>query len=139
MTATLIVFTIVVVAIALLMYTTRKRMQNIPLVENHPDIIVLTDKNFQHQLKDKIVLVDFWASWCTPCRLMAPILNELAAEVDGNVYIGKLDVETNQLTARKYHVRSIPTLILFKNNVEVKRFIGVKSKDFLLQQIKNLM
>ncbi|HBS85634.1 MAG: thioredoxin [Bacteroidetes bacterium GWF2_38_335] len=106
------------------------------MVDDHKDIITLTDKNFSAQLKNKIVLVDFWAAWCGPCRMMAPVLNQLAGELDGNAKIGKLNVEEFGSVSQKYKVRGIPTMILFKDGKEVKRFVGVKSKDFLLAQIK---
>ncbi len=114
----------------------RIKMRKAPMVDDHKDIITLTDKNFSAQLKNKIVLVDFWAAWCGPCRMMAPVLNQLAGELDGNAKIGKLNVEEFGSVSQKYKVRGIPTMILFKDGKEVKRFVGVKSKDFLLAQIK---
>ncbi len=114
----------------------KAKMKNIPLVADHEKILTLTDKNFQQQTKNKLVLVDFWASWCAPCRMMAPVLNEVATELSGNTLVGKVNVEQYQSLAQKFKVRGIPTLILFKNGAEVNRFVGVKSKDFLLQQIQ---
>jgi len=69
--------------------------------------------------------------------MMAPVLNEVASELSDNLYVGKVDIEEYQSLAQKYKVRSIPTLILFKNGLEINRFVGVKAKDFLIQQIKN--
>jgi thioredoxin 1 len=112
-------------------------MKNIPLVADNEMILTLTDKNFQHQTKNKLVLIDFWASWCAPCRMMAPVLNEVATELDGDSHLGKVNIEQYQSLAQKFQVRNIPTLILLKNGVEINRFIGIKSKEFLLQQIKN--
>lgn len=80
-------------------------------------------------------MVDFWASWCVPCKAMAPVLNELAEELDEKVKICKLNVDENQQLAVKYAVRSIPTLILFRNGKEIDRFVGVKSKSFLTGKI----
>ena len=96
----------------------------------------LTDQNFQNQIKTGVVLVDFWAEWCMPCKMMAPILNSTAEELNGNASIGKLNIELYQGLATKYRVMSIPTLILFKNGVELNRYIGAKSKDFLLNEIQ---
>ncbi|HAQ65591.1 MAG TPA: thioredoxin [Bacteroidales bacterium] len=105
------------------------------MVEDHEKILTLTDKNFQQQTRNKIVLIDFWASWCAPCRMMAPVLNDVAKELNGNSLVGKVNIEQYQSLAQRFGVRSIPTLILLKNGIEVNRFVGVKSKDFLLQQI----
>ena len=105
------------------------------MVDDHKNVITLTDKNFQQQTKNRIVLVDFWASWCAPCRMMAPILNDVASELTGNAHVGKVNIEQYQSLAQRYKVRSIPTLILFKNGVEVNRFVGIKTKEFLLKEI----
>ncbi len=138
MKTTLIISLIIIGSFATLFLFGRAKMRSIPSVDNHNSILELTDKNFQFQTKDKLVLVDFWASWCAPCRMMAPVLNEVAGELTEDSYVGKVDVEANQALAQKFQVRSIPTMILFKNGKEVSRFVGVKSKEFLLQQIKSI-
>jgi len=136
MQTALIITGIVIAVIGLLFFIARARMKNIPLVADHDKILTLTDKNFQHQTKNKVVLVDFWAAWCAPCRMMAPVLNEVAGELNGNAHVGKVNIEQYQSLAQQYHVSSIPTIILFKNGKEVNRFVGVKSKDFLLNHIR---
>jgi thioredoxin 1 len=113
-------------------------MKNIPTIADSNKILTLTDKNFQHQTKNKLVLVDFWAGWCAPCRMMAPVLNEVADELTGNSHVGKVNIEQYQSLAQKFQVRSIPTLILFNNGKEINRFVGVKNKEFLVQQINKL-
>lgn len=134
-TATIIIGLLVLV-FGIYIYSLRARLKNTPLVADHEKIINLTDKNFQNQTKNKLVLIDFWAAWCAPCRMMDPILNEVAGELAGEAHIGKVNIEQYQSLARKYGVRNIPTMILLKNGIEVKRFVGVKNKDFLLQQIR---
>ena len=137
MQTTLIVTGVVIVAFGVLIYLARLKMKNIPAVADNQNIVKLTNANFQLQTKNKLVLVDFWASWCAPCRMMAPVLNDVAKELNGNTRVGKVNVEHEQLLAQKHKVRNIPTLILFRNGKEIDRFVGVKSKGFLLQQIQN--
>jgi thioredoxin 1 len=115
-----------------------RKMKNIPEVAKSDKIKDLTDKNFQHQIKSSISLVDFWASWCVPCKMMAPVLNELADEVGSGVKVCKVNVEQYQSIASKYAVRGIPTMLLFRDGREINRFVGVKSKDFLLEQIQKI-
>lgn len=126
----------VVLVIGGLYLMARNKLRNIPVVEDNANIITLTDKNFDHQLKNKTVLVDFWASWCAPCRMMAPVLNEVADSLSDNASVGKVDVEKYQSIAAKYQIRNIPTMILFKNGREVNRFVGMRNREFLLQEIK---
>lgn len=115
----------------------RIKMKNLPKVADHANILVLTDKNFDQQTKNKVVLVDFWAEWCAPCKMMAPVLNYVADELSGNSHIGKVNIEQYQSMAQRFNVRSIPTLIIFENGKEVKRFVGIKQKDFLLKEMQN--
>jgi len=136
MQTTLIITGIIISILAALFLFARYRMKNIPVIADSDKILTLTDKNFQHQTKNKLVLVDFWASWCAPCRMMAPVLNEVADELSGNSHIGKVNIEEYQSLAQKFQVRNIPTLILLKNGKEINRFVGMKSKDFLLEQIQ---
>lgn len=126
---------VLITILGFFIYRAYSKMKNTPMVEDHEKILTLTDKNFQQQTRNKIVLIDFWASWCAPCRMMAPVLNDVAKELNGNSLVGKVNIEQYQSLAQRFGVRSIPTLILLKNGIEVNRFVGVKSKDFLLQQI----
>ena len=135
MQTTLIVIGIFLVAIIILRTIAMRKIKNTPMVADHEKVLTLTDQNFQQQTKNKVVLVDFWASWCGPCRMMAPVLNDVASELNGNSHVGKVDIQQYQSLATKFKVRNIPTLILFKNGTEINRFVGIKSKDFLLKEI----
>src|SRR5216117_2995892 len=95
-----------------------------------PNIVTLTDLNFdQEVIKSPVpVLVDFWAEWCSPCRAVAPILDELASEYDGRVKIGKVNIDEAQALAAQYGVRAIPTLLVFKDGEVSDQIVGLKSK-----------
>jgi len=139
MTLTVIIAFLLFAGFITYMYFTYKKIKNTPEEETHSAIQQLSDANFQAQIKNGITLVDFWAAWCMPCKMMAPVLNETAEDLGNTAKIGKLDVDSNRESSAKYGVRSIPTLILFKNGKEVNRFVGVKTKDFLLNEISKVV
>ncbi|MFH1561180.1 MAG: thioredoxin [Patescibacteria group bacterium] len=105
--------------------------------------IHFTDQNFQSEVLDSqgLVVVDFWASWCGPCQMMGPIIEQLAESYKDNsqVKVGKLSVEENQQTASKYQVMSIPTIIFFKNGQAVEQLVGVQSLEALKSKIDSLL
>jgi thioredoxin 1 len=106
-----------------------------PSVMGHK-AIEITDANFDQIINsDKPVLVDFWAEWCGPCRMVGPVVEELAGEYEGKVIIGKVDVDANPQTSAKFGIRSIPTLLVFKNGQVVDKQVGAVPKHVLAQKL----
>ena len=103
--------------------------------------IEISDSNFEETVlnSDKPVMVDFWAAWCGPCRMVGPIIDELSNEYAGKAVIGKVDVDKNQEYAAKYGVRNIPTVLVFKNGEVVKRQVGVATKEIYAKAIDSLL
>ena len=101
----------------------------------------ITDSNFEETVLNsgKPALVDFWAEWCGPCRMITPIVKELSQEYDGRVVIGKVDVDNNPGISATYGIRNIPTLLFFKNGVVVDKQVGVVPKGALVQKIEALL
>jgi thioredoxin 1 len=99
--------------------------------------VEVTDANFKSEvLESKTpVLVDFWAEWCGPCKMIAPVVEELAKEYDGKLRVGKVDVDSNQQTAMQFGVRSIPTLLIFKNGRVVDQIVGAVPKRMLAEKV----
>lgn len=103
--------------------------------------LTITDDNFEQEVinSDLPVLIDFWAVWCGPCKIIAPVVEQLAEEYAGKLKVGKLDVDNNQETSIKYGVRSIPTLLLFKNGQVKDTIIGAVPKAQIVQKLNNFI
>ncbi len=99
---------------------------------------IINENEFNEVTKSGVVLVDFFASWCGPCRMMAVILEDIAKEVDGTAQIYKVDVDESESLARKFGIMSIPTLLLFKNGQLVEKHVGVWQKEDCIKAIKNI-
>ena len=100
----------------------------------------ITDSNFEETVlkSDKPVLVDFWAAWCGPCRMVGPIIDEISEEYEGKAVVGKVDIDSNQQYAAQFGVRNIPTVLVFKNGELVDRKVGVSSKNDYAQALDSL-
>ena len=92
-------------------------------------LVEMTDANFTNEAADGLVLVDFWAPWCGPCRMVSPVIEELASDFEGRIKVGKLNVDDNQRTAMSFRVMSIPTVILFKDGQPVETMVGAMPKS----------
>ena len=135
MSTTLIVILAFLAALVGLITFNFYRMKNMKPVTDSDKIKVLGNKNFKPVIRRGITLVDFWAPWCGPCKMVAPILNDLA-ETEERVTVAKVNVDQQQQLAQKYKVRNIPTLIMFRDGREVRRYVGVKPKKFLEKEIE---
>lgn len=113
--------TIIFVSVVLIMFSCKSG-------SSEKDIVTLTTGNFTEETAKGIVLVDFWATWCMPCKAMAPVIEEIASQTKGKVKVGKVDIDANGRLANQFGIQAIPTIIIFKDGQVVETLVGVQSK-----------
>ena len=139
MSTTLIIILLVVVVLIGLITFTHFRMKNAKPVENSKKIVVLGNKNFKLALKKEILLVDFWAPWCGPCKMQTPILEQVATTIGDRAAICKVNVDEAQALAQRFAVRSIPTLVIFKDGQSVQQLVGLQRADALVKALEEAL
>ena len=100
-------------------------------------VIALTDQNFDAKISSGVTLVDFWATWCKPCRMQGPIIEEVGKEMIGKVTVGKVDIDDSPSIAGRFGVENIPTMIIFKNGKVVGQFVGLTTKEEIISALNN--
>jgi thioredoxin 1 len=136
-TVFIVILVIVLAFIGLMVYNYRK-IKKMPTGPESKNITHLTANIFNQHTKSGIAVVDFWAEWCMPCKMMMPILNDLASDETLPIKVFKVNVDQQRPLAAKFNIKGIPTLIIFKNGKEVKRLVGAKTKDLIVKEIKKL-
>ncbi|MBK7174073.1 MAG: thioredoxin [Bacteroidales bacterium] len=104
--------------------------------QSNKNIITLTQDNFDSEIQSGVMLVDFWASWCMPCKAMAPVIDEIAGQTKGKIKVGKVDVDAQGELANRYRVQGIPNFLIFKDGQVVENMVGIQSKEALIQALE---
>ncbi len=120
-------------------YKKYRMLKNYSPANDSDKLLILTDANFKKTISKGVTLVDFWAVWCTPCKIQGPIVSEVAEELSDKAHIAKLDVQQHQQTAQQLGIRNIPTIIIFKDGKVFKQFVGVKTKSILVKAINEAL
>lgn len=142
MQTTIIIVISVVGVLAILFvyaYLKYKKMMTSGTVSYSYNVKTLNDQNFNNITSKGVILVDFWAEWCQPCKLQSPIINDVAETIKDKAIIGNVDVEKNPKIATKFNIKSIPTLIVLKNGKEVSRLVGLKNKSQIIKEIEKYL
>jgi thioredoxin 1 len=134
-TVWIIIGSVIVVGIGLFAYG-YKKSQHVPNVKPSKKIRNLNKKNFKSVTSKGTILVDFWAPWCKPCKMVTPVLNTIAENKGDKIKVAKVNVDNNKQIATKHKVRNIPTLIIFKDGKEQKRLTGVKTKKAIMKEVE---
>ncbi|GMT46072.1 MAG: hypothetical protein IEMM0006_1904 [bacterium] len=134
-----IIFGVLFIILVLSFYRRYKMMAAVSGKPESENLVILTDATFKKQIAKGVSLVDFWAAWCTPCKIQGPVVSEIAEEISGEAKICKLDVQNNQQIAADLGIRNIPTILVFKNGKIVKKFVGVKTKSVLTKALKEAL
>ena len=109
-----------------------------PLLENTGEVVIITESTFDEKIKQGIVIVDFFATWCKPCKMESPIIEETGKVLAGKSSVYKLDIDKNPSIANRYSVQSIPTIIIFKDGKAVGQFVGLTQKEDILNEVEKL-
>lgn len=130
-----------VIILILAVYFIRKAAQKISAEQQieSENLITLTDENFTQTIKKGLTLVDFWAPWCTPCKMQNPAINQIADELKGKVKVCKINVDDQKKSAAQMKIRNIPNIIIFKDGEAVKQLIGIKPKHTILRAVTTLL
>jgi len=131
---------VLVIIIALVFYMRNlTRKINKADQEQSENLIILTDENFQKTIEKGVTLVDFWAPWCTPCKIQNPVINQIADELEGTVKVCKINVDEHKKAATQMKIRNIPNIIIFKNGNAEMQLIGVKPKHTIMKTVHSLL
>ncbi len=131
-----VIFGVFFLALVLFVYRRYKMLATMSKKPVSDKLIILTDATFKKQISKGVCLVDFWAEWCTPCKILGPVVSEIAEEISDEAKICKLDVQHNQRVATELGIRNIPTVLIFKDGKIVKKFVGVKTKTVLMKAVE---
>jgi len=134
-----IIFGVLFIILVFSFYRRYKMMAAVPGKPESEKLVVLTDATFKKQIAKGVCLVDFWANWCTPCKILGPVVSEIAEEINDKAKICKLDIKNNQRVTAELGIRNIPTILIFKNGKIVKKFVGVKTKSILTKALKEVL